>query len=289
MTPAGELYLKSPDGGNDPFWQTSADGLFIVQLWSGLTQRGLANYSVQIAQKTAAFIRAGGIFGSINHDTYDPHENVAYSVAFRVLLDVSRTIENEPIRAFAYSECLGGLDQFKMKEDRNKVATKGLLYMEKSWPTAYLWENAEAALAYFEAALDLRQMMPEVSRRHERDGLTILRAIAGHHHGPHGFLTEGVDWSNHVSQKHHINGEEFGDIQYTEPFLNNQHIAEPTLFYLKQLAKVSESETGRREWRDLEGNVILRLPLKSKASSRKGKETKRKPGSGAPSGPGPQK
>ena len=58
------------------------------------------------------------------------------------------------IREFAYEKCLAGLDQFKMREDRNGVATKGLLYMEKSWDTAYLWENAEAALAYFEAAAD---------------------------------------------------------------------------------------------------------------------------------------
>jgi hypothetical protein len=207
-------------------------------------------------------MRQGGIFGSINHDTYDAHENVAYSVAFRVLLSVSRTLGNEAIRSFAFSTCLGGLDPFKMKEDRNGVATKGLLYMEKSWPTAYLWENAEAALAYFEAALDLRTTMPEVSRSHERDGLTILRAISKHHHGPHGFLTEGVDWSNHVSEKHHIDGAFYGDIQYTEPFLNNQHITEPTLFYLKHLARFRlNRKEGLREWRDLEDNLLLTLPV----------------------------
>ena len=60
------------------------------------------------------------------------------------------------IRRFADDRCLGGLDQFKMTEDRNGVATRGLLWMERSWDTAYLWENAEAALALFEAAHDTR-------------------------------------------------------------------------------------------------------------------------------------
>ncbi len=260
MTPSGETFKKTPDGGDDPFWQTSADGLFILQLWARLKKHGLADYSQQLAEYTAAFAKAGGFYGSINHDTYDPHENVAYSVAFRVLLEVSYLLESDAVRGFAYSKCLTGLEQFKMTEDRNGVATTGLLYMEKSWPTSYLWENAEAALAYFEAASDLRNSMPEVAKRHERDGLTILRAIAKHHHGPHGFLTEGVDWSNHVSQKHHIGGEYFGDIQYTEPFLNNQHIVEPTVFYLEKLAKkpgVPDMEL----WEDLEGNKLLSILL----------------------------
>ncbi len=258
-TPAGQTYRKSPDGGDDPFWQTSADGLFILQLQAGLTARSLANYSSSLKEKTAAFTRAGGIFGSINHDTYDPHENVAYSVAFRTLLLVSRVLKDDAIRAFAYDKCLAGLDQFKMKEDRNGVATKGLLYMEKSWDTAYLWENAEAALAYFEAAADTRKTDPAKSLEHQMDGLVILRAIAKHHYGPHGFLTEGVDWNNHVGQQHHINQAQFGDIRYTEPFLNNQHIAEPTLFYLKRLARQSGDATGKRSL-DIEGNVILRQP-----------------------------
>ena len=32
---------------------------------------------------------------------------------------------------------------------------------------------------------------------------------------------------------HHIDRAKFGDIKYTEPFLNNQHITEPTLYYLE--------------------------------------------------------
>ncbi len=257
--PDGKVYLKSPDGGNDKFWQTSADGLFILQLQAALTTRKLADYRTPLKEETAVFMRAGGIFGSINHDTYDANENVAYSVAFRTLTQVATVLKDDSIRVFAFDQCLAGLNQFKMCEDRNGVATKGLLYMEKSWDTAYLWENAEAALAFFEAAADLRQRAPVRSREYELDGLVILRAIARHHHGPHGFLTEGVDWNDHVSQKHHIGQAKYGDIQYTEPFLNNQHIAEPTLFYLIRLARRSGAANGA-EWCDFEENVLLRQP-----------------------------
>lgn len=256
-TPAGEVYKSSPNSGEDVCWQSSGDGLFIIQLLTALTQRGLVDYSEEIAKKSGAFMEAGGIFGSINHDTYDAHENVSYAVAFRTLLSVSRVLDDVEVRQFAYDKCLGGLDQFKMHEDRNGVKTKGLLYMEKSWDTAYLWENAEAALAYFEAALDTRERSPRKSRAYERDGLTILRSAARHHYGPHGFLSEGVDWNNHVGQKHHIDRAAYGAIQYTEPFLNNQHIAEPTLFYLQRLARTSHGELSD-EWRDCEGNIILR-------------------------------
>jgi hypothetical protein len=255
-TPDGKVYRKSPDGGDDAYCQTSADGLFILQLQAALTARSLAGYQASLRQKAEVFIRAGGIFGSINHDTYDPHENVAYSVAFRTLLLVSTVLKDDAISRFAYDKCLAGLDQFKMGEDRNGVATKGLLYMEKSWDTSYLWENAEAALAYFEAAADTRKRDRKRARSHELDGLTILRAAAKHHHGPHGFLTEGVDWNDHVGQKHHIRQEKYGDIQYTEPFLNNQHIAEPTLFYLHKLARHSKKNDAE-EWRDAEGNSLL--------------------------------
>ncbi len=269
-TAEGKVYRQSPEGGDDRFWQSSADGLFILQLQAALTARGLADYSEQLRAKAETFLRAGGIYGSINHDTYDPHESVAYSVAFRTLLAISRVQKDPALAAFAFTNCLAGLDQFKMRDDRNGVATRGLLYMEKSWDTAYLWENAEAALAYFEAAVETRPRDPVRSREFEMDGLVILRAIAKHHYGPHGFLTEGVDWNNHVGQQHHIQQAKFGAIQYTEPFLNNQHIAEPTLYYLKHLARTSRVEN-TTEWRDLEGNLLLKqdrppgadpLPLK---------------------------
>jgi hypothetical protein len=61
----------------------------------------------------------------------------------------------------------------------------------------------------------------------------ILRAIAKHHYGPHGFLTEGVDWNNHVGKQHHFGAAEYGDIKYTEPLLNNLHIVEPTLLAIR--------------------------------------------------------
>jgi hypothetical protein len=36
---------------------------------------------------------------------------------------------------------------------------------------------------------------------------------------------------------HHINGAKFGGIKYTEPFLNNHHIAERTLHYVENLLR----------------------------------------------------
>ncbi len=221
--PDGKHYPNNAYGDSDILFEKSADGLFIIQLYTGLTQRALADYTDQIKRKIRVFIEAGGFFGSINHDTYDEHENVAYSVAFRVLRETAKLLDEEAVRAFAFDKCLAGLDQFKMAEDRNGVQTKGLLFMEKSWDTSYLWENAEAALAYFEAYSDTKK------ESYLADGLTILRAIAKHHHGRYGFLTEGVDWNNHVGKQHHFDEAEYGDIKYTEPLLNNLHIVEPTL------------------------------------------------------------
>jgi hypothetical protein len=225
--PDGGHYPQNAYGDGDILFEKSGDGLFILQLNAALTQRGLADYTQEVRRATKVFMDAGGFFGSINHDTYDEHENVAYSVAFRTLRQVAKLLDDASIRAFAYDKCLAGLDQFKMTDDRNGVRTKGLLYMEKSWDTAYLWENAEAALACFEAYEDTGK------EQYKRDGLTILRAIAKHHQRDTGFLTEGVDWNNHVGKEHHFDGTEYGDIKYTEPFLNNLHIVEPTLLALR--------------------------------------------------------
>jgi len=225
--PGGKHYPKNAYGDSDILFQKSGDGLFIIQLYTGLTKRGLADYKEIVRQKTNVFMEAGGFFGSINHDTYDEHENVAYSVAFRVLREAAKLLGEKTISDFAYEKCLAGLEQFKMNEDRNGVQTKGLLFMEKSWDTAYLWENAEASLAYIEAYIDTND------KSYLADGLTILRAIAKHHHGLYGFLTEGVDWNNHVGKQHHFNQAEYGDIKYTEPLLNNLHIVEPTLLAIK--------------------------------------------------------
>jgi D-arabinan exo alpha-(1,3)/(1,5)-arabinofuranosidase (non-reducing end) len=226
-TPEGEHYRKTPEGGNEPLFEKSGDGLFVIQLYTALTQRGLADYRKEIKDLLKVFMDAGGIFGSMNHDTYDENENVCYSVAFRVLRQAAKLLDDDRVQEFAYEKCLKGLDQFKMIRDRNGVKTKGLLYMERTWDTSYLWENAEASLAYLEAYQDTKK------KDYLYDGLTILRAAAKHHHGPHGFMTEGVDWNNHVGRQHHFNQAEFGDIQYTEPLLNNMHIVEPTLLAIE--------------------------------------------------------
>jgi hypothetical protein len=219
----GTPYARSAEGHGEPLLDKSADGLFIVQLMAGLTERGLADWRREIRRRLNAFMDAGGLFGSINHDTYDRHENVAYSVGFRVLRAAANLLDDRKMRAFAYERCLAGLDRFKMCDDRNGCRTKGLLFMEKSWDTSYMWENAEAALAYVEA-------FEETGRPAFRDqALTILQAIAKHHHGPYGFLSEGCDWNNHVGRQHHFWKDKCGDIQYTEPLLNNLHIVEPTL------------------------------------------------------------
>ncbi|MDT8304099.1 MAG: GH116 family glycosyl-hydrolase, partial [Sedimentisphaerales bacterium] len=225
--PSGKHYPQNAYGDSDILFEKSGDGLFFIQLYTGLTTRGLADYTDIIRNKINVFIKAGGFFGSINHDTYDEHENVAYSVAFRVLREAAKLLNDKKFRAFAYDKCLAGLEQFKMKEDRNGVQTRGLLFMEKSWDTSYLWENAEAALAYIEAYTETK------NQSYLSDALTILRAIAKHHHGQYGFLTEGVDWNNHVGKQHHFNHAEYGDIQYTEPLLNNLHIVEPTLLAIR--------------------------------------------------------
>jgi len=222
----GGPYPWKPEGGEDPLFSGSADGLFVLDLWGDLTAMGLADYRTRLDELASRFVALGGIFGSINHDTYDAHECVSYAVAFRTLRRLARVLERSDLATFAIETVLQGLETFVMREDRHGVATRGLLWMERSWDTAYLWENAEAAQAYLEAYLHTRR------RLYLRRALDILQAIARHHHGPYGFLTEGVDWNNHVGAQHHFDGAEFGDIRYTEPLLNNLHIAEPTLFYL---------------------------------------------------------
>jgi len=251
-TAEGVHYTKAAEGGTDKFFATSADGLFILQLWAELTARGLGDYREKLRQGLRAFMEAGGFYASINHDTYDAHENVAYSVAFRVFRRAGQVLHDPALGRYALSEILPKLERFKMKEDRNGVATKGLLWMEDSWDTAYLWENAEAALAHLEAYADTRKA------GYLNDGLVILRACAKHHYGPHGFLTEGVDWNDHVGQQHHVDGKKYAAIKYTEPFLNNQHIVEPTVFFLEEIAEVKKEGEGK-VYRDHEGNVVARV------------------------------
>jgi hypothetical protein len=222
----GTPYMLNPEGGEDILFERSADGVFLLDLWGGLTEFGLADYRDRLHDLLDTFVAVGGIFGSINHDTYDANESVAYAVTFRSMRRLAVVLDDERLREFAYDVALKGLSQFQMKGDRNGVSTQGLLFMERSWDTAYLWENAEASMAYLEAYEDTG------TKRYLANALTILRAIAKHHHGPYGFLTEGVDWNNHVGSQHHFDGVTYGDIQYTEPLLNNLHHAEPALHYL---------------------------------------------------------
>jgi hypothetical protein len=233
-TPTGAHHTAAAEGGSDPFFETSGDGIFVLMLLEDVTRRGLVDCSAELARLCHLFVSAGGFFASVNHDTYDAHESVAYALAFRALLRAGRTLGRPELAQFAYERCLAPLARFRMEEDRNGVATQGLLWMEESWDTAYLWENAEVAAAYVDAYADRRDPA------HLRDAVTILRAMGRHHHGPHGFLTEGVDWNNHVGQEHHVNGAMYGDINYTEPLLNNLHLAEPTLDVLQRYPEAME-------------------------------------------------
>jgi len=261
----GNIYAKTHDGKDmygrgenypDPILDISGDGLFIIQLMTELTKRGLADYTEQIREKSGLFIKNGGFYGSINHDTIDNEENVSYSVAFRTLREAGNLLKDDKIREFAYNNSLAGLSKFEIREDRNGVATKGLLYMERSWDTSYCWENAEASLAYLEAYQKTKDESYLIK------GLNVLRAIAKHHHGRYGFLTEGVDWNGCMAGEHHVGEVKCGDIRYTEPFLNNLHIVEPTLFYLENLSgKKSEPGGKVSEYYDFENNLIVSIPV----------------------------
>lgn len=229
ITMDGEPFPWTPAGQPDPIFAHSADGLFLLELAVELITRGLADRREQALALGEAFVATGGFWGSINHDTYDDHECVAYACAFRILRRAAAVLGRPAWREFAYEVALPGLARFRMDEDRNGVATAGLLWMEESWDTAYLWENAEAGHAYLEAWAE------HAAEAHRAAGLAILQGIARHHYGDQGFLTEGVDWNNHVGQHHHIDGALYGAIQYTEPLLNNLHFLGPTLYYFAQI------------------------------------------------------
>lgn len=228
ITLEGAAFDRSPTGGPDPIFDHSADGLFLLELCDALAARGLGEFRGDALALGDAFVSLGGVWGSINHDTYDDHESVAYSCAFRILIRAASNLGRPGWEAFAYASALPALERFRMQEDRNGVVTRGLLYMEDSWDTAYLWENAEAAHAYLEA------WAARGAPDYLQAGRLVLRAIANHHHGQMGFLTEGVDWNNHVSERHHVDGVYYADINYTEPLLNNLHLLGPTLFYFEK-------------------------------------------------------
>ena len=221
ITPGGEAYPLTPYGRTDPIFDHSADGLYLLALWA-LTGRE------ELARRVGdAFVAAGGRWGSINHDTFDDHENVAYAVAFRLLRRFAGPLNRPAWRDFSYRVALPAMDRFRMLRNEHGVRTRGLFWMEESWDTAYLWENAEVAQAHLEAYLE------GGDGRYLETARATLTAIAAHHSGPLGFLTEGVDWNNHVSQRHHVAYDYYGAIRYTEPLLNNLHLLLPTLTYLE--------------------------------------------------------
>ncbi|MBC7326848.1 hypothetical protein H5T87_01865 [bacterium] len=221
--PDGKFYpFKAEEKIEDPISEISGDGSHILFLFAELSLRGAGDFRKEIERKTELYLKNGGFLGSLNHDTYDKEENVSIAVGFRMLLRVAKLLEREDMRDFAFG-LLKRLERFELKEDLNGCATTGLLYMEDSWTTCYLWENAEAALAYIEAYKETGEQF------FLNKGRNILLACSRHHYGELGFLTEGVDWQNSVGAQHHIDGKEFGDIKYTEPLLNNLHIIEPTI------------------------------------------------------------
>jgi hypothetical protein len=113
---------------------------------------------------------------------------------------------------------------------------------------------AEAAQAYLLAYGDRRR------REHMIKALTILRAMAKHHHGAHGFLTEAVDWDGHSTITRHFQGQRYGDIATTHPFLNNLHLLQPTVLLLEEFALRGEGE-GAKVLYDIEGNRLCSVPF----------------------------
>jgi hypothetical protein len=233
----------------DPIHDRSGSGVLILQLLVEAHARGLGDFSAPISDTIGAFIGAGGHFGSTNSDTEDLHENVTYAMAFQALHAAGKLFDRQDWTDFAFSDCLEPLVRFELVEDLNGLATKGLLYMEDSWNAACTWEIAEAAQAYLVAFGD-RGRRPDLHK-----ALTMLRGLAKHHHGPHGFLTEAVDWDGHSVVTRHMDGLRYSDIVTTHPFLNNLHVVEPTVTFLERFA-VRSAVDGVEGWYDPEGNRL---------------------------------
>jgi hypothetical protein len=254
-TPDGRIYDRAPDALGptqleppfppDPLFDRSGAGCFVIQLFAAAHRAGIEDLSVPITTAVDAFISAGGHFGSTNTDTEDMHENVSYAIAYLALQEAADVLGRPDWGRLALESCLLPLEQFELREDLNGLATKGLLFMERSWNSACMWEVAMCALAYLEAyrATGRREFMLKA--------LTILRAVAKHHHGELGFLTEAVDWDGHSVKTRHFAGAARGDINDTHPFLNNLHVVEPTLTYLRDFAYRLDGA-----FVDLEGNRL---------------------------------
>jgi len=269
-TPDGRVFHFAPDahspialGGHfppDPIYDHSGCGSLIVQLLAAATAAGVRDASGLLQNDVDVFMSRGGFFGSTNSDTQDSEENVSYALAFQALSEAAVVLGNPAVLDFAYTHCLMPLERFELVEDINGLATKGLLYMEDSWPSACMWEIAEAAQAYLVAFL----ARPE--RVYLSKALTLLRGTAKHHHGLYGFLTEAVDWDGHSVVNRRMHGLPYADIRTTHPFLNNLHLLEPTVTYLEQIAKRLPATSGTGEaFFDFEGNQLATLPYGTQA------------------------
>jgi hypothetical protein len=263
-TPETAVYPFAPDAlgpvdlsamaAPDPIHDRSGSGVLAIQLLAAATAAGLVDAMSVVRSDVDAFMRAGGHFGCVNTATEDGAENVSYALAFQAMLGAAELLADDAVRTFAYEACLAPLADFELARDYNGVATKGLLLMEASWNAACTWEAAEAAQAYLMAFAD------RARREHLLKGLTILRAMAKHHHGDWGFLTEAVDWDGHSTAARHFAGERYGDIATTHPFLNNLHVLQPTVYFVEQFALRVE-EAGEANLYDPEGNRLCAIPL----------------------------
>jgi hypothetical protein len=274
-TPEGAVFPeKAPDAFGavtlagefepDPIFDRSGGGALIVQCWAEVHARGWRDLARPLTEVVDAFIAGDGYFGSTNCDTEDEHENASYALAYQALHQASTVLERSAWATWAYDRCLRPLEGFELVEDLNGLATKGLLWMEESWNSACSWENAAAAQAYLIAYGDRRE------RRLLLKALTILRALAKHHHGPFGFLTEAVDWDAHSVNERHIDGLLYADILTTHPFLNNLAILEPTITYLDRFAHRVGQAGATSHWYDVEGNLLGASPFGDSESATSG-------------------
>ncbi|CAM5426494.1 hypothetical protein ATER59S_02481 [Aquamicrobium terrae] len=229
----------------DPTMTSSGAGLLVVAFLIAVGRAGIASTAETVSDLCASFVAQGGCFGSINTDSDDPEESVAYALGFQALLDASGAVSRPEFRDFAYDVCLAGLRRFQISADVNGHPVKGLLRLASSYSSTCFWENAEVALAYFKAAVDARDGMLA------RHGMTVLRGIARCRSTETGFLPAEYDWDGRLPPGKHVPAAPTGPRAVTHPFMNNLNALAPTLFYLDAIA----SRSGERFF-DLEGNQL---------------------------------
>jgi hypothetical protein len=237
--------VASPFDKRDHTLERSGAGLLAVAFLLKLHQLRLRALTEDLTALCDSFVEHGGFFGSINTDTEDLHESVAYAIGFQVLLAASQFLGRPVYRDFAHDVCLAGLRVFRINRDLNDLPTKGLTRLAANYSSACFWENAEVALAYFQAARDTGNQL------HARDGMTILRAIARNRIGSNGFLTAELDWDGRLPPEKHVGATARGPRVVTHPYMNSLNLLAPTLFYLQHLAWKSAGEPP--VFHDLEG------------------------------------